>query len=58
MTPKPKSYDQDRQAKGKDTVYTASNGAPVAHPYHSQRAGNNGGLLLQDFHLLESVQSS
>lgn len=53
MTPKPKSYDADRQAKGADTVYTASNGAPHPHPYQSQRAGNNGGLLLQDFHLLE-----
>lgn len=53
MTPKPKSYDADRQAKGQDTVYTASNGAPHPHPYASQRAGNNGGLLLQDFHLLE-----
>lgn len=52
MTPKPKSYDADRKAKSTEATYTASNGAPVPHPYASQRAGNQG-LLLQDFHLIE-----
>lgn len=50
--PKPKSYENDRDAKSQQTVYTASNGAPIAHPYAAQRAGN-GGLLLQDFHLID-----
>jgi catalase len=47
------SYETDRQAASKDTTYTASNGAPVAHPYEAQRAGENGPLLLQDFHLID-----
>ena len=34
-------------------VYTASNGAPVAHPEEFQRVGQNGPLLLQDFHLID-----
>ncbi|CAK9784457.1 catalase-domain-containing protein [Cutaneotrichosporon oleaginosum] len=50
--PKPKSYEADRDSSSRQTIYTASNGAPVAHPYASQRAGN-GGLLLQDFHLID-----
>jgi len=36
-----------------DAVYTTSNGAPVLTPYASQRVGNNGPLLLQDFHLID-----
>ena len=56
MTPKPKSYDQDREAKASQTTYTASNGAPIPHPYASLRAGNQG-LLLQDFHLIEYASS-
>jgi len=35
------------------SVYTSSNGAPVPHPYAAQRAGVNGPLLLQDFHLID-----
>lgn len=34
-------------------MYTTSNGAPVPHPYAAQRAGVNGPLLLQDFHLID-----
>jgi len=34
-------------------LYTASNGAPVYNAEASQRVGNNGPLLLQDFHLLD-----
>ncbi|KAI1122010.1 catalase-like domain-containing protein [Nemania abortiva] len=37
------SFEKDRQ----------TNGAPQAHPYESQRAGDNGPLLLQDFHLID-----
>lgn len=36
-----------------DAHYTASNGAPIAHPYESQRVGTEGPLLLQDFHLVD-----
>lgn len=34
-------------------VYTASNGCPVMDPESSQRLGQNGPLLLQDFHLID-----
>ena len=34
-------------------VYTTSNGCPVADPESSQRVGQNGPLLLQDFHLID-----
>lgn len=34
-------------------VYTASNGTPVANPEAYQRIGQNGPLLLQDFHLID-----
>ncbi|KAI9790425.1 MAG: peroxisomal catalase A [Piccolia ochrophora] len=34
-------------------VYTTSNGCPVMDPEASQRVGNNGPLLLQDFHLID-----
>lgn len=47
------SYEKDRQASSKDTTYTTSNGAPMPHPYETQRAGANGPLLLQDFHLID-----
>lgn len=47
------SYEQDRQSSSKDAVYTTSNGVPMPHPYESQRAGENGPLLLQDFHLID-----
>ncbi|KAI1432568.1 catalase-domain-containing protein [Xylaria sp. CBS 124048] len=47
------SYEEDRQTSSNDAVYTSSNGAPQAHPYEAQRAGENGPLLLQDFHLVD-----
>lgn len=47
------SYEQDRQATSKDAIYAASNGVPMPHPYEAQRAGENGPLLLQDFHLID-----
>ena len=34
-------------------VYTTSNGCPVQDPESSQRVGQNGPLLLQDFHLID-----
>ncbi|KAM0488396.1 hypothetical protein ACHAP7_001390 [Fusarium lateritium] len=46
-------YEEDRQATSKETLYTTSNGVPVAHPYETQRCGENGPLLLQDFHLID-----
>ncbi|KAI9711026.1 MAG: hypothetical protein M1820_002464 [Bogoriella megaspora] len=48
-----RDYNDDRNAKSQNTVYTTSNGAPYPHPYESQRAGENGPLLLQDFHLID-----
>jgi catalase len=47
------SYENDRQAKSTGTTYATSNGVPMPHPYESQRAGENGPLLLQDFHLID-----
>lgn len=34
-------------------VYTTSNGCPIMDPEASQRLGQNGPLLLQDFHLID-----
>lgn len=34
-------------------VYTTSNGCPVEDPEAFQRVGQNGPLLLQDFHLID-----
>jgi catalase len=34
-------------------VYTTSSGAPVGDPEASMRVGQNGPLLLQDFHLID-----
>ncbi|KAF2395583.1 catalase-domain-containing protein [Trichodelitschia bisporula] len=48
-----RDYVDDKNAPSQDTLYAASNGAPIAHPYESQRAGENGPLLLQDFHLID-----
>lgn len=48
-----RSYEADRQTTSQDTIYSASNGEPVPHPYETQRAGTNGPLLLQDFHLID-----
>ncbi|KAF3161122.1 hypothetical protein TWF225_003116 [Orbilia oligospora] len=48
-----RDYVEDRDAKSQDTLYATSNGAPHPHPYGAQRAGENGPLLLQDFHLID-----
>ncbi|KAE8538417.1 hypothetical protein D1P53_004771 [Cryptococcus gattii VGV] len=48
-----RSYEKDRDLKSQEVVYTTSNGVPVPHPYATQRAGVNGPLLLQDFHLID-----
>jgi len=34
-------------------IYTTSNGRPVSYATASQRLGNNGPVLLQDFHLID-----
>lgn len=34
-------------------LYTTSNGCPIQDPESSQRVGQNGPLLLQDFHLID-----
>ena len=47
-------YHEDRNTPSQKVLYTTSNGVPVDHhPYESQRAGENGPLLLQDFHLID-----
>ncbi|KAB8556620.1 hypothetical protein FH972_025657 [Carpinus fangiana] len=48
-----RNYVDDRAANAQDTLYTTSNGVPMPHPYESQRCGENGPLLLQDFHLID-----
>jgi catalase len=48
-----RSYVDDKNHSSQDTLYAASNGAPFPHPYETQRAGDNGPLLLQDFHLID-----
>ncbi|GAB7343362.1 hypothetical protein MBLNU457_1405t1 [Dothideomycetes sp. NU457] len=48
-----RDYHDDRNASSKDTLYTTSNGVPMPHPYETQRVGENGPLLLQDFHLVD-----
>ncbi|KAF2660591.1 CAT1 catalase [Lophiostoma macrostomum CBS 122681] len=48
-----RDYIDDRNAKAQDTLYTTSNGVPYPHPYETQRVGENGPLLLQDFHLID-----
>jgi catalase len=48
-----RSYSDDRNSTSQDTVYTTSNGVPYPHPYEVQRVGDNGPLLLQDFHLVD-----
>ena len=47
------AYESDRQKSSKDCVYATSNGVPMPHPYETQRVGENGPLLLQDFHLID-----
>ncbi|BFZ55903.1 hypothetical protein PYCC9005_002944 [Savitreella phatthalungensis] len=48
-----KIRDYVDDAKAQDSVYTASNGVQFPNAYESQRAGENGPLLLQDFHLVD-----
>ncbi|KAH0273030.1 CAT1 catalase, partial [Aureobasidium melanogenum] len=48
-----RDYNDDRNATSEDTLYTTSNGVPMPHPYEVQRVGENGPLLLQDFHLVD-----
>ncbi|CAM1511961.1 Fc.00g094740.m01.CDS01 [Cosmosporella sp. VM-42] len=46
-------YERDRNLKSTDATYATSNGVPMPHPYETQRCGENGPLLLQDFHLID-----
>jgi len=48
-----RDWTDDSTAKSENVLYTTSNGAPYPHSYESQRAGSNGPLLLQDFHLID-----
>jgi catalase len=48
-----RSYAEDRNASSQDVVYATSNGVRYPHPYETQRVGDNGPLLLQDFHLVD-----
>ena len=50
-----RTYEDDRNTPSQETLYTTSNGVPVPHPYETQRAGVNGPLLLQDFHLIDLI---
>lgn len=45
------SYHEDEQAT--EFTYATSNGVPMPHPYEAQRIGQDGPLLLQDFHLVD-----
>ena len=48
-----RNYQDDRNATSQETIYATSNGVPMPHPYETQRVGENGPLLLQDFHLID-----
>lgn len=48
-----RDYIDDRNATSEEVIYTTSNGVPYPHPYETQRVGENGPLLLQDFHLVD-----
>ena len=50
-----RTYEDDRNTPSQEVLYTTSNGVPVPHPYETQRAGLNGPLLLQDFHLIDLI---
>ncbi|EMC93784.1 hypothetical protein BAUCODRAFT_210508 [Baudoinia panamericana UAMH 10762] len=50
-----RDYIDDRNASSTETLYTTSNGVPMPHPYETQRVGENGPLLLQDFHLIDLI---
>lgn len=47
------AFEKDRNGGSDNTIYTTSNGVPMPHPYETQRCGENGPLLLQDFHLID-----
>lgn len=47
------TYEEDKNTPSQESIYSASNGVPIPHPYEAQRAGSNGPLLLQDFHLID-----
>jgi catalase len=47
-----RDYVEDRNTKAQDAFHCMSNGAPYPHLYGTQRVGENGPLLLQDFHLI------
>jgi len=48
-----RDLNEDKNTPSQETVYTTSGGVPIPHPYETQRAGENGPLLLQDFHLVD-----
>lgn len=48
-----RNYVDDRSAQSNEVLYATSNGVPYPHPYEAQRVGENGPLLLQDFHLVD-----
>ncbi|KAI9683280.1 MAG: hypothetical protein M1822_006145 [Bathelium mastoideum] len=48
-----RDYNNDRNTTSQNAIYTTSNGVPMPHPYETQRVGENGPLLLQDFHLID-----
>lgn len=50
QTPSSSTFRYDEEP-----IYTASNGAPVNHPAGWQRIAPMGPLLLQDFHLIDSL---
>ena len=50
-----RNYGEDRNTESQQTLYTTSNGVPMPHPYETQRVGENGPLLLQDFHLIDLI---
>lgn len=47
------AHEKDRSTKSQNATYATSNGVPMPHPYETQRCGENGPLLLQDFHLVD-----
>ncbi|KAK0520102.1 hypothetical protein OC834_007158 [Tilletia horrida] len=55
----PTTINYAEEALAPNGVYTTSNGVPVAHPYEVLRVGTeqhpDGPLLLQDFHLIDSL---
>jgi catalase len=48
-----KSNDSTMAAAVAGPIYTTSNGRPITFATASERVGNNGPILLQDFHLID-----